>query len=77
MKRRRGPGARFKLALPQLHGIGLQSLAELPHRNRSPLARWWRTQPGLARWVYGAGLALVGLGIGSVALLLLGGALIH
>jgi hypothetical protein len=67
----------YQVALPQSHGIGLHSLAELPHRNRSGFARWWRLQPGLAKVVLGLLLASAGLGLTVTVLLIAGAAFIH
>ncbi len=70
MRRRRRTAPVFGNA--QGGGLGLQSLTELAHRNRSPFARWWRNQSHLAQIGYRILFALSGGFVAVVALMALG-----
>jgi len=76
-RRRSNRRSHFQVALTQVHGIGLHSLAELPRHNRSGGVRWWRGQTPLAKLAFALLFACGGLGLGTLGLLALGAALIH
>lgn len=72
-RRRRSPSA-FASAGP---GLGLQTLTEMPHRNRSPFARWWRGKSHLAQFLYRIVFVVIGAAVLLVCAMILGGVFIR
>ena len=67
----------YDVAVPRIHGIGLHGLAELPHRNRSDSARWWRSLSTYAKLTVVLLLSAAGLGVAFTLFMVVGSALIH
>jgi len=76
-RRRTNRRSIYEVALPQVHGIGLHGLAELPHRHRSGASRWWRSQSSVVKLAYGLLIVAAGLGMVATAVMIVGSALIH
>jgi hypothetical protein len=74
MRRRRRSASAYA---PAGQGLGLQSLTEMAHRNRSPFARWWRAKSHLAQFLYRIVFVLGGAAVLLVGAMILGRALIH
>jgi hypothetical protein len=74
MRRRRRSSSAYASAGP---GLGLQTLTEMAHRNRSPFARWWRGNSHLAQFVYRIVFIVVGAAVLLVGAMIVGGFVIR